>query len=92
MRDKLMALSADVYRFGPLATVSLATIACITSLRELLAGQLSTATMLERFMIALLLATIAVRNTSRILMYYATRNVINSEQRPGNPGASKSKS
>jgi hypothetical protein len=74
MRERLPIFAADVNRFGPLATVSLATVVCLPSLLEFLHGTLAIGSMLGRFCAALALATLGVRALSRILLRYALQN------------------
>lgn len=75
MRERLAVFAADVSRFGPLAVVSLATLVCLPSLHEFLAGQLAIGSMLGRYCVALFLASIGVRAVSGVLMRYAVKNV-----------------
>jgi hypothetical protein len=80
MRRRLMLFAADVNRFGPLAMVSLATFVCLPSFMSFLGRKLDAVTMLERYAVSLLLATIAVRLLSRMVVTYAARNVIETER------------
>ncbi len=83
MREKLPLFSADLNRFGPLAIVSIATLVCLPSLLELASGHLVLSSMLERYCTAFVLATIAVRLISRVLMAYAAQNVTRALQSEG---------
>ena len=79
MREKLAIFAADVNRFGPLAVVSLATVVCLPSLLEFLAGQLVIASMLGRYCAAFVLATLGVKAVSRIVLRYAVKNATDAE-------------
>jgi hypothetical protein len=80
MRERFALFVTDVSRFGPLAIISLATLACLPSLFECLAKQLTPAVFLGRYLVASLFATIGVRILSRVLLSYAHRNLTESER------------
>lgn len=79
MRERLGVFAADVNRFGPLAVVSLATVVCLPSLLEFFGGRLAIASMLARYCVALLLATVGVKVVSRIVLTYAIKNLTEEE-------------
>ena len=60
----------DLVRFGPFATVLLATLASFESIREFMAGQVTLPAMVERYFIAFLLATLAVQLFTKLIFSY----------------------
>ena len=74
--------SADVNRYCPLATVVSATAFCLPSILLVLSGRLAMKSMLERYVLALILATLAVRFVAKLIVRYAVRNVLAAERKP----------
>jgi hypothetical protein len=74
--------SADVNRWCPLATVVTATACCLPSILLVLSGRLAMKSMLERYVLALVLATYAVRFLAKLIVRYAVRNVLAAERTP----------
>ena len=74
--------AADVNRYTPLATVVTATAVCLPSILLVLHGKLAMKSMLERYALALILATFAVRFVAKLVVRYAVRNVLAAERRP----------
>ncbi|MGD0873967.1 MAG: hypothetical protein ABSA14_03115 [Acidimicrobiales bacterium] len=79
MRERLAVFAADVNRCGPLAVVSLATFVCLPSLLEFFGGRLAVSSMLGRYCVAFLLATVGVKVVSRIVLAYAVKNLADEE-------------
>ncbi|MCL5048095.1 MAG: hypothetical protein M1374_04850 [Firmicutes bacterium] len=60
----------DLVRFGPFATVLLATLASLESIREFMAGQVTLSAMVERYFIAFFLSMLAVRLFTKLVFSY----------------------
>lgn len=71
--------AADIYRYCPLAIVALATVANVGTFRAAAHHQMDATSVLARFALALLVATVAVRCLARLLVSYATRNVVDEQ-------------
>ncbi|GEM_PF-2321410 len=78
-RERLTGFAADLNRLGPLAIVSLATAVCLPSLLEFFSGRLAIGSMLGRYCLALLFATVAVRTVSWVVLRYAVKNAAEAE-------------
>ncbi len=85
MRRRLILVAQDLYRFCPLAIVGLATLVSIPSLRLLARGELDATQVLERYALALILASVAMRTLTRMVLRYAASNVLAAERRRGQP-------
>ncbi len=74
--------AADVNRYCPLAIVTTATAFCLPSILLVLHGRLAMKSMLERYALALILASVAVRFVAKLIVRYAVRNVLAAERNP----------
>jgi hypothetical protein len=82
MRRGLVAFATDVNRYCPLATVVIATAVCLPSIRLALSGKLAMESMLERYVLSLILALYAVRFLAKLIVRYAVSNVLDAERKP----------
>jgi hypothetical protein len=82
VRRRLVLFAADVNRFCPLATVVAATLVCLPSILLVLAGKLAMKVMLERYVLSLILATVAIRGLAKLVVRYAVHNVLSAEHQP----------
>ena len=82
MRRGLVAFATDVNRYCPLATVAIATAVCLPSIMLALSGRLAMESMLERYVLSLILSLYAVRFVAKLIVRYAVRNVLDAERKP----------
>lgn len=87
--QRLVAFANDIARYGPLASLALATAVCLPSLGEFVAGHLASRSALERYALALVLSFLAVRGLSRLVITYARRNLAAETELVGDPNAAR---
>lgn len=71
MKNRVTVFSIDVWRYTPLAAVTIALLVNVVNLLHVIDGQLAVVQGLERFALAYVLALFCVMGLSRLLTSYA---------------------